>query len=238
MKLLITRPADDAETLVTQLQAIGIDSHRAPLMTIVATPQNLPAVATVGGIAFTSANGVRALAAQISDPTWQALPAYCVGPQTLAAAQLAGFTNSHQGGGDVAALAELIGQLHGPQAKPVLHIAGSHVAGNLLGLLAQAGITAQKAVLYEAREITAFDAETAAALGAGGFDGSLDGVVLYSQRSARVFLALWGQLDAPKLTAYCLSPVIGELMQAHGFEVAVAAQPDEKSMLALLAESQ
>jgi hypothetical protein len=32
--------------------------------------------------------------------------------------------------------------------------------------------------------------------------------------------------------------VIGELMQAHGFEVAVAAQPDEKSMLALLAESQ
>ena len=234
MKLLITRPAEDAEKLVAQLQKISVTCHRAPLMRITPHPQDLPDPATLGGLAFTSVNGLRALMAQAQDlQNWQALPAYCVGPQSAAAAREAGFHQCHQAAGDVETLAQLIAQHHTAHSLPVAHFSGAHLAGNLQALLAAQNIVVKKCVLYEAVAATQFDPATEAALMA----GTLDGVVLYSQRTARVFLSLFQPLAAPPLRVYCLAPAIAEIMQAQGFECVTAATPDEAGMLALIAQT-
>jgi uroporphyrinogen-III synthase len=233
MKLLITRPAEDAEKLVAQLSDLSVACHRAPLMTITPNSAPLPDPATLGGLAFTSVNGLRALVGRAKHlEDWQRLPAYCVGPQSAAAAEQAGFHQCHQAAGDVETLAQLIADLHAPQAAPVAHFAGAHLAGNLQALLEAQHIAVEKCVLYEAVAATQFDRATEAALMA----RTLDGVVLYSQRSARVFLSLFQPLGAPPLRAYCLAPAIAEIMQAEGFESRCAATPDAAGMLALIAE--
>lgn len=233
MKLLITRPAEDADRLVAQLQKISVTCHLSPLMSITPHEAALPDPATLGGLAFTSVNGLRALMRQATNlPAWQALPTYCVGPQSAMAAQQAGFHSCHQAAGDVEALAQLIGRHHDPQALPVAHISGRHLAGNLQALLTAQNIAVEKYMLYQAVAATQFDTATQTALLA----GALDGVVLYSQRTAQVFLSLFQPLGAPPLLAYCLAPAIAEMMQAHGFESRTATTPDEAGMLALIAQ--
>jgi len=80
----------------------------------------------------------------------------------------------------------------------------------------------------------------------------LEGVLLYSKRSAQIFVSLYrahlGGLNSAdtnpltpprkpphKLMAYCLSAPIAEYMQSAGFETRTAATPDNQAMLALTA---
>ena len=137
-----------------------------------------------------------------------------------------------QAAGDVAALAALIAADHPRDGGAVLHIAGTHRAGDLNDALQAAGLTAGRAVLYEAVPADGLTAAAAAALTDA--DDAPDAVLLYSQRSAKIFLALHSALaGAAKPAAYCLSPAIAELMQAAGFETRTAAAPDNDGMLAL-----
>ena len=239
MRLLITRPHDDALNLAQQLNAQGHECVIAPVISIVAQKVALPSPEHIQGLAFTSANGVRALHQRLGSnaSSWLALPAYTVGPQTQLAALAAGFGRAVQATGDVESLADLIASQQPAHAdKPILHIAGSHLAGNLQALLAAHHLSVEKAVLYEALAATDFEPPVANALRQAMFDA----VVIYSQRSARIFIDLFTALEptAPrKPVAFCLSPAIAHLMQAAGFEARTAAAADEPAMLDLLQEN-
>jgi uroporphyrinogen-III synthase len=67
----------------------------------------------------------------------------------------------------------------------------------------------------------------------------LEGVLLYSKRSAQIFLSLYrahiGEESQAKPVAYCLSPPIAEKMQSAGFDTRTAQTPDNQAMLALTA---
>ena len=67
MRLLVTRPISDALVLAEQLARHGHDVLVSPMINIIIDPhdraESLPATDAQGGLAFTSANGVRALMA-------------------------------------------------------------------------------------------------------------------------------------------------------------------------------
>lgn len=238
MRFLVTRPALDAARLADALGAQGHNVVVSPVIEIYPTPTPLPAPAPIGALALTSANGARALAARLHDEDqrtlWQSRNAYAVGPQTAAALKALGWPQVHQADGTVEALADLIRASHAPDQGAILHIAGRHRAGDLARALAAQGLTCHMAMLYEAEAATQLSPAAQAALADA--DEPIDGVVLYSLRSADLYLTLSdGLAMARRPTAFCLSAPIAEKMQAAGYDTRIAKSPDEAGMLALTA---
>lgn len=230
MRLLITRPADDARSLADELAARGIDSVIAPVMTVADATGPAPDLAGVQAVLITSANGVRALARMCET---REVPVLAVGDASAAAARDLGFQSVTSAGGDVAALAKLTADSLDPANGALLHVAGSSVAGDLRGDLTRAGFDCRRAVLYEARPVDSLGAEARDALS----KGEIDGVLLYSPRTAKTFAAIVhkdGVAGAcARLTAYCLSPAVADAVQGLRWRrVVVAAAPDQDSLLA------
>jgi uroporphyrinogen-III synthase len=183
----------------------------------------------VKGLAFTSANGVRAFQ-PFATPA-RHLPAYGVGPQTAAALSAVGFSNVHIAGGDVTSLARTITD-DCPEG-PVLHISGRDQAGDLAATLKAAGCHARRAVLYEARAATELPPAALTALR----DNALDGVILYSKRSAEIFYRLASTAGAEGAVlpqAFCLSAGVAEIARAAGAQTHVAEFPDDAHIYACL----
>lgn len=221
MRLLVTRPAADAQSLAAELEARGHSVLCAPAIEIVMNHDAAPDLAGVDGLAFTSANGARAFQPFVPDA--RHLPAYAVGPQTAAALDAAGFPNVHIADGDVASLAGII-TADCPRG-PVLHISGRNQAGDLAAALQAAGCAARRSILYEARAVKNLPPDVLVALR----DRALDGVLLYSKRSAEIFYRLAGaaNVDASLLKAFCLSAGVGDIARAAGANTHVAEFPDD-----------
>lgn len=232
MRLLVTRPEPDASALARRLGAAGHEAIAAPLMTV-RFMGDVPDLAGVQALLFTSANGVRAFAhvAGRVPP----LPAFAVGAATAKALGDAGFIDIRTADGDVVALAALVSDTLDPTAGALLHVAGTVTAGDLAGDLGAQGFEVRRAVLYEATAAEALPDAARAALES----GSADGVLLFSPRTARLYaelVAAAGLGDAAvDVTAYCLSPAVADALQAAlGAPVKVAAQPETESLIALL----
>ena len=250
MRLLVTRPALDAVGLADILAAQGHDVLISPMIEIELNAVALPKAYAHGGLAFTSANGVRALMAHLAQlpqrqrdhemAQWRARPAFAVGPQTALALQAAGFGYIHQADGALTALVALIAARY-EEDLPLLHIAGRDRAGDLVSWLGEKDIACHRAVLYRAEAAPNFTPAAAAALGDA--QEPVEGVVIYSQRSADIFCALYAALAdelaqreaaiAPP-TAFCLSGAIAAQMRAAGFEAFAPPRPDSAALLALL----
>jgi uroporphyrinogen-III synthase len=231
MRVAVTRPEEDAGPLTAKLQAMGHEVVMAPLLTI--TPRDGVAIPDLRwqAIAVTSANGIRAL------PTGHSLTSFrtlTVGPQSLKAAQAAGFA-AEAHGGDVNGLAGFIRAELDPKQGPILYVSGAETAGDLEAQLTAAGFLCIRVVLY--------DAAPAASLG--GLEdalrsGRLDAVLLYSPRSAKIWRGL---VEAAGLAAgaavvphLCLSRNVAAALP-EGWKVAVSASPDEAAILELLEQS-
>lgn len=238
MRLLVTRPMEDGVRLAELLAARGHDVILSPLIDIQPIAAQLPPDGAIDALALTSANGVRALRHHCQDAAlwaaWQAKPAFAVGPQTAALLTAYGWSRVHQAAGDVAALAQLLAERLEPK-QTVLHLAGQHRAGNLAAALDAAGLKHQRAVLYEAQAAVRFSSATAMALSDA--DEPVDGVLLYSVRTADIFIRLMEDLPAAEkaaaenITAYCLSAAVAERLRAAGFPTMIAALPTEAAML-------
>ncbi len=107
MRVLVTRPEDDARSLVAALEARGHEALVAPMLTIAPAPGVEAPLALDGvqALVFTSANGARVFA-RLSDE--RDLPVFTVGDASAAAARDAGFARVERAGGDVEDLARLI----------------------------------------------------------------------------------------------------------------------------------
>ena len=232
--VLLTRPVEDAAPLARRLDALG---HRAvvePLLTIRYLDSIAVDLSGVQALAFTSANGVRALIHARPDAAKADLPVFAVGAATAAAARDAGFALVTSGAGDVESLARVIVAQASPGAGALLHIAGRERAGDLAGALQEAGFTARRLVLYAAEGVTALSGETQAALRA----GKIDDVIIFSPRTARQFVTLITQAGlqgaVARLRLVALSARVAEAAKPLAFAtVSVASRPDQDALLDL-----
>lgn len=235
MRVMITRPEVDGAPLAAALQARGILSLMVPLMTIEHRPGPPLDLSGVQALLVTSANGVRAFAAR--NP--QRDPIVCaVGQATARAARDVGFVRIATAAGDVGTLAEMVRRTLNPAAGALLHVAGSTVAGDLAAGLREAGFSCRREVVYEARKVDRLPKPAATQLR----ERALDGVVLYSPRTARIFVELAGSAGlaahCSALTAWCLSAGVAEQARAAPWRrVVVAARPDGAAMVDAIAGS-
>jgi uroporphyrinogen-III synthase len=232
MRLLVTRPLDDAQALADRLAERGHDATIEPLLTIAPDLRAPLPLDGVRGLVFTSANGVRAFA--LRSPR-RDLPVFAVGAATAAAAREAGFAAVASAEGDVAALEELIAARASPADGPLLHVAGAVVAGDLAGRLAARGYDLRRATLYAAEPATRLSAAARAALEG----GRLDGAMLFSPRTAEIFVALTAEPSLRAavggLTLFALSRAVADAAAPAGWRrIVVAARPDEAALLDLV----
>jgi uroporphyrinogen-III synthase len=230
MKLIITRPEEDAAPLIEKLERLGHDCISLPLLEII--PR---ATVTVPGpsyqaICLTSANGIRA--AQIA-PDLLHLPVFTVGPQSKAEAQRRGFNHVSAHGGDVAGLARFIAGHLQPENGPILYLSGAETSGDLEGKL--------KAQKFKVDRVIAYDAEPAHIADFTKIVADADAVLLYSPRSAQLWHSQVESHDCDghikKLDHFCLSSnVAAKLPQS--WVKRVARSPDESGMFLLLEQSE
>ena len=159
--------------------------------------------------AFTSANGVR-----FSGIERPAGPAYAVGKATARAAKAAGFDPVWSAGGDVRVLSEIIEKAD----KTILHISGSRLAGDLVALLAERGIGAQRRVVYETRTVCPDPAIVSSA----------NWIALYSPFAAQTVQRLLPEGWSGCIAA--LSAAVAEPL--GGRRVVVAKRPNEAALIA------
>ncbi|NQV98911.1 MAG: uroporphyrinogen-III synthase [Rhodospirillales bacterium] len=232
MKVLITRAHEDAAALADLLQAHGIAALIDPLLTIDWSEGPPLDVRSVQALLMTSANGVRAFCRRNRE---RHLAVYAVGDATAQEAMAQGFSQVKTAAGDVAALAALVRQQLSPDGGSLLHCAGTRLAGDLGGELSHAGYGYRREVLYAARASEQLSPDTVAGLQA----GQLDGVLLYSPRTAAIFSACIGraglQPALSQVTAYCLSPAVGEGIRDLPWQfVAVAKSPTQTALLEIV----
>ncbi len=233
MKIVITRPEEDAERFAGDVRSAGAEPVIAPLMAVRYLDGAPPTLDGAQALLFTSANGVRALARATKHGSGgRGLPVFAVGDATAAAARDAGFTNVRSAEGDVADLASLAAGALDPAAGRLLHVAGTAVAGDLAVDLAARGFEVARAVLYEMEIAEILPTAAADVLQAGG-----GGIALFSPRTADLFAQL--VLDAglagacAGTTAFCLSDAVaGSISGLRWGGVRVAARPTAAALLA------
>lgn len=237
MRLLVTRPDEDASALMRLLEAMGHCAVAAPLLAIHPLADVVLPQGDWQALLVTSANGVRALAQHADVARLKTIPVCAVGEASAAAARAAGFARVRAAEGDVEALTALVVRELSPAGGPLLHVAGSVVAGDLKGALEGHGFRVARVVLYEARVAERLPEAARTAIEA----GELDGVLLYSPRTAATFATLIaaeglsGQMGG--LRAYCLSAAVAGALSGLTFgAIDVACEPAQEALLALLDE--
>ncbi len=229
MRILVTRPREDAEATAAKLRALGHEPIVAPLMEIRFYDGAPVALDGVQAILATSANGARAIARR---STRRDIPLFAVGRQTAQAARLAGYTTIRNADGDGAALAQAAAHWAKPQDGALLHAAGAQTKGGLAAALGANGFSVRTEILYGAVPAIALPDSAVAALRG----QKLDAVLLFSPRGARTFAGLAQGLSCATVTAICISQAAADALAGVAFRtVLVAARPDQDAMLACLA---
>lgn len=236
MRLLVTRPEEDTARLRAHLIAQGHEVLVEPLLKISFEPPDDLDLAEAQALIATSANAVRALSRSPSLDVAQALPLFAVGPGTTEAAQALGFQNVITGPRDAEALIALIALKADVNGGPLVYLASNVTATDLAGELRRLGFTVQEPVVYTSRVATHFSDPIVRRFER----GQIDGVLLFSPRTARTYARL---LDAHGLAGrtgavrhFCLSEAVARgLDRVNAAQIAVAAAPNLQEMLALLA---
>ncbi len=229
--LLLTRPRQQGLAFAAEVEARlpgRFAAVIAPLIAVAPLPGPID-LQGVGGLVFTSANGVEQFAARSPE---RSLPAWCVGAMTAAAATAAGF-EARAGDGDVGALAALVSATYRPGDGALLHVRGRHAAGDLLGRLAAAGIAARAVEIYD--QVPAPLPRDARDLLA---RGGADVLAFFSPRTAGLFAAEAARAgwDLGRAAAVSLSTAADAGLGGLGLALrAVAPAPTRDGMIAALA---
>jgi uroporphyrinogen-III synthase len=223
MRVLVTRPMEDAERTAEALRAAGHEPLVAPIFTITQLPHRIPA--GVEAFVATSANALRQA---LFEAGHLAIPVFAVGDATAEAARRLGFTNVRSADGDAGDLARLLlGAL--PAGTKVGYLAGKQRRDEALRRLER--VTIVTVETYENAALEALPELIRGALEA----RRIDAVLHFSARSAEVFANL---VVAAGLTAQAgrLRHIfISEAALWPGFaRGAVAVRPTLAAMIAAL----
>ncbi len=229
MRILVTRPLEDANATAEKLTAHGHEAITSPLLTITEFSGEALDLTGVQAILATSANGVRALGRRTAVRN---IPVFAVGPQTAREARDAGFTIVRDADGDATALAEAVTQWTLPDRGSLLHASGLDGVGRLAGLLEGRGFEVRTETLY-AVSAAPLTPKALTALESGG----IDAVMLYSPRTARLFRDIvLGENLGDRLNtviAICISPAAASALAPLVFaETRIASAPNQDALLA------
>lgn len=237
MRLIVTRPEPDAARTADALLRLGHEPIVSPALDIrfdggAALPRKL-----FQAVLATSSNAVRGLARHPDRAPLAEVPLLAVGDQTALEAKRAGFRFARSAGGALADLVALVERDLDPRAGPLLYPCGDVLAGDLAGLLAERGFEVDAVVVYISEPRARLTSAAEAALRR----GDVDGVLLYSPRSAAAFLAAAkaaGLLPLPeRLACFCLSRAVAdELDGMTDGPVRCAERPDQISLFAAIEE--
>jgi uroporphyrinogen-III synthase len=229
MKLLITRPVEDAEPLAEKLEGLGHEAVIVPLLAIL--PRDgvvLPAL-MFQATCVSSANG---LVAKADLTSLHHIPFFAIGPQSALEARRQGFDHVHDKGGNVEGLVRTMCKSLKPENGPVLYLSGAETTGDLEGKLKAQGFTVSRIVVYDASPCTVTELPTLIA--------GADGVLLYSPRTAKLWAA---QVKAASVLEqvetmqhFCLSANVAANLP-QGWVKRISRSPDENGMLTLLEQS-
>ena len=231
---LLTRPRPDSETLAALLQDRGVKSLIEPVINIHPLDDILlPDLDKMQALLLTSANGVRALAQLLGlPPEARHIALLAVGAASAGAARQLGFQNVVSAGGNVDSLVALARARLNPARGPLLHVAGTKVAGDLAAMLESHGFYVQRERIYEARARAQLSPEAQYAL----TDSQIDMVLFFSPRSARTFakLSCAAAVDSAlaQVTAICLSAAVAEAASGVTWRrVRIARKPEKAALL-------
>ncbi len=231
-RILLTRPEPGAARTRARLEALGHSVVGDPMLRFKETGAPLPR-GPFSALAFTSAHGVRALAARPQASALRGLPVFTVGGRTGAQARLAGFAHVIEADGNIEALAALLSARLAPGAR-ILHAAGADRAGDLAAMLGRRQIAVALCVLYAMAPAQKLADATRAAL----IEGRIDTALHYSTRSAQTLLhcvAADGVKELLRaLRHLCLSSAIAAPLAAAGCTVEIAETAEEDALLTLL----
>jgi len=241
MKVLLLRTQPAAQRTARALARLGHEAVLAPLLEIEAVAEGrLPppeAGARYGAVIGASANAFAHLHAE-SRARLAGLPALVVGTRTAQAARAAGLRLARPAFRDAQALGEGLAQALAatPLTGTLLYLAGRERRPEIEAALRREKGAFVLAEIYAACIVPALPGAAAAALR----QGQLGAVLHYSERSARAYVALAGAAgllaQALAVRQLCLSQTIARPLLATGAaSVGIAASPDERHLLALLA---
>ena len=229
MRVLVTRPIEDARGTEILLKARGHEVIVAPMLTVLFHDGPQIDLTGVQAILVTSANGVRALSRRTSH---RDLPVFAVGPQSAETARETGFKIVKSTDGDAAALANAVSFWASAENGLLLHASGVEGEGRLAMALSASGFTVRTEYLYEVVTATEMPRAASEALAA----GSLDAVLLFSPRSARAFAdcveTAGLAVATSKLICVCISEATAVALVPQTFrEIRVAERPNQMSMV-------
>ena len=208
-KLLLLRPEPGLTASAERARALGLEVMCCPLFRIEPLDWDAPDPGQFDGLLLTSANALRCAGPQLQRLT--SLPVHAVGQSTAAAAQREGFRVETIGAGNVSDLLERL-----PSTVRLLHLVGEDHRP------------------IENREIERRVTYRSAAI-ANAVLPPLTGLVVavHSPRAGKRLSELAGERAATIVAA--ISDATASAVGAGWQEVAVAAQPNDKSLLALAA---
>jgi uroporphyrinogen-III synthase len=229
MKLLVTRPVDDAQPLAEKLEGLGHEAVILPLLQIVAREEvELPA-GPFQAVCVSSANG---LAAKADLSPFHHTPFFAIGPQSAKEARRLGFDHVHDKGGNVEGLVRTICKSLKPADGPVLYLSGSETTGDLEGKLKSQGFSVARVIVYDAAPCSIADLPQQVE--------TVDGVLLYSPRTAKLWANAVMQAKcearAKSMQHFCLSANVAANVP-RDWPRLISKTPDENGMLTLLDRS-
>lgn len=233
MRVLVVRPREAAEATAERLVALGHEAIVAPVLETRFTGEPAPE-GTFAALLLTSANAVPPLSEEAE--RFREVPVFAVGSRTAAAATAAGFAVQPQAAGTGAALARAVAETCKP-GSDLLHVAGRDRKAEPARTLAARGFVVMVWEAYEAALVDELPEAAARVLA----DRTLDAVLHYSRRSALHLATLaWadglGEALAGPAHLALSADVADPLRRLALPRVTVAAEPNEASLLELLAD--
>lgn len=238
--VVITRTRPDADALADRLAKLGYEPLIEPMLTVRAThTATVHDPMCVEGLVVTSAQALRHLNTLVREVAFRHKPLYAVGPKTASLAVELGWTNVHDGGGDVRALGGFMKSR--PEITPssrLLHICGRDIAKDTRGILNGVPGNVLDWVVYETDPADGFTPAFEAAMRT----GRVKAVTFHSARAASVFAdnvraKSAESLDFEGIIFLCLSKAVLEsLTSIHSNGTYAGGTPDEDALVALLEE--
>ena len=162
----------------------------------------------------------------------RSLPLHCVGGRTEELARALGFSSLASVATDVEHLISHLQSILIPEDGTLLYLTGVHRSAALADRLGASGFEVESIETYEMVARCQLPEVVIKAIQ----ERALAGVLLYSARTARLFLSLIRayqlQNDLQDVRFYCLSEAIALVVKLAGFVAVAAEKPHEKALLA------
>jgi len=221
MLLWVTRSSPFNFRTSRGLAALGHRAITTPALHIRPTG-NRPPASEPTAIVFTSGHAVRH---RLLEDRWRRLPVFTVGEHCAALARGCGYRDVRSGSGTLAELRDMIlGSVS--RFGHVVHFGASEPAGDLVGELRSADLSAELSPAYESVEATPEQLGSVAATLV-----FIDGIVVHSPKGARVASAMvrdagWHGIVF-SLSSACAAP----FDKLPGIQLEIAPAPTEAALV-------